>query len=931
MTCLALAILVVHALGGALQDIPPGGTVFIGEENLNLTGIPPGTILCWYIGTDIVGYSAPSATITIGNNASFYVAPSTFAQHTGDWYIGNSTDVGLVVSDPYQAISVYNQQTRKDVTNKSVPAGNFLTFRVETNMNVITSQRPSEKGFLTIRVRAPDGTVYTGLYQDNETLLELADLAPDVMPWYWVPLEKNSEEGWNTNYRGPESTFVYRAGLYTFWTESNLNGIMDNYKDPSGNDFTGRTISVVRSVNIVSGSVSIVVSNETIIRGKPFTVTITGNPDSAYYLWVSDTNSMSGDAGDQPPSITFWQEDVTMDPKSGPWPIGQYVFKGSTKTIQQDVAQHDGRVNVHGVVYYASVTLSGTGNRTIGFSTTPDTKDQKYTIRVERPEPYDPPSSDTGPDRAFKTSSADIWIEKGSVNVSNPPSVLRGARTFYLGEEVTLTGTNTVTEFTYLFITGPNLPAGGGDMTDPKKPVSWEDPDSFAFAEVIDEEWEYVWETANLNIDPGAYTVFAISDPVNRSHLNDYGDCDPDDPDCYRGPFYTTLSVILKKPFISARVSPSIVASGDELVIRGIAAGQPEEGVGVWIFGKNHLNYQTPSVNTDGTFELELLKGQTAAMAAGQYFVVAQHPMYNEIFDVWPTSSVVGYNNQDLVAGSYPVRGNTLFRILGEGSLQGPDAADALVQALNNPSIDDIYAKLQFLVEVPQITILPVGEKQVGDMFTIAGTTNLAVGDTVLAEVISSSFGPVPKAGSGEFSGISGAVTVRKGGDGFNRWSFPVNTTSFIPDEYIIRVSGVTVDTLASTRFNVVEFNPATHKPIIPYEEKMNGSDTPINGTTPDDTPVGGDDNTNDSGNISIGAKESRLVHLIGSPPTGTPASMVPPSQSGHTTTHVIPHRTTAPTARPTVQPGFGALFALVGLGIVGFHEGRKHSVHIRF
>ncbi len=228
--------------------------------------------------------------------------------------------------------------------------------------------------------------------------------------------------------------------------------------------------------------------------------------------------------------------------------------------------------------------------------------------------------------------------------------------------------------------------------------------------------------------------------------------------------------------------------------IRGTAAGQPTQGIAVWILGKNKVIYDTASVNADGTFEQEISQGTTADLAAGQYFVVAQHPMYNEIFDVFPASSVPGQNNQDIVAGSYPVSGNTLFKLQGAGSLQGSDAAEALVQALNNPSVDDTYAKLQFLVEVPKITVLPVGEKQVGDKFTISGTTNLAVDDEILVEVTSSSFKPTDKTQSGEFSGATGTVKVRKGTDGLNKWSFPVDAAAFKPDEYIVQASGITVN-----------------------------------------------------------------------------------------------------------------------------------------
>jgi len=908
--CVALLILVVPALGGALQDVPPGGTVFIGEQDLNLTGIPSGTTLAWYTGTQVVGRSAPSATITIGDNASFYASPSEFARRTGNWYIGNSDQVGFAVCDPSQTISVYDQESGNDSTNKSAASGDFLAFRIETTLNIIPVQRPGADGFLTIRVRAPDGTIYTRLYQDETTLLDLADLAPDAMPWYWVPIEKGSEEGWSTGFRGPEHNLAYPSGLYTFWTESNLNGMKDNYKDVSGNDFTGRTVSAVHNVTLESSSVRIEVSNETVVQGDAFTVTIRGKPDSAYYLWVKDTSSMSGMTGDQPPSLILLQDGVRMDPKGGPWPIGQYVSGGPTRTIQQDVAQFYGRENVKGVVYYASVTLDSNGNRTVGFSTTVNTKDDDYTIQVERPEPYDPPASDTGPGRTFRTGEVDISVEKGDVEVYDQ-SAVRGARTYFLGEEITLAGTSSGSNFTYLFITGPNLPENGGQMTEPGSPVDVDNPETFARAEVIIKEWEYLWQTANLNIDSGAYTIYAVAAPVDKTFLTTTE--------------YSTVSVIIKKPFVSAQVSPSVVASGDTLFIRGIASGQPENGVAVWIFGKNRVIYQTPGVNPDGTFEQEISPGTTNDLAAGQYFVVVQHPMYNEVFDVWPTSPVAGYNNKDLVAGSYPVYGNTLFRLQGEGSLQGPDAAGALVQVLNNQAIDDIYAKLQFLVEVPHITILPVDEKQIGDRFTLTGTTNLAIDDTILVEVISSSFEPATKTESGEFGGVSGTVTVRKGTDGLNKWAFPVDAAAFRPDEYIVSVSGITVDAQATTRFNVVGYNPATHRPIAPDEVDLTESDTSINDRTPADSTTGDEDSGSGSNKISISAKSSRLASVIGSKPATVPVTVTTTPQVINITTTVLPARTTSPATRPTAQPGFGAVIALISLGMAAFHVVREH------
>jgi PGF-CTERM protein len=395
----------------------------------------------------------------------------------------------------------------------------------------------------------------------------------------------------------------------------------------------------------------------------------------------------------------------------------------------------------------------------------------------------------------------------------------------------------------YLFITGPNLPFDGGLMTDPRAPVqTMVTPYTITSTDVNeDNTWEYKWQTANLNIDAGTYTIYAVATPSNKAQLADTQ--------------YGTVSVIIRKPFVTAQASQSTVAQGDSVHFRGVAEGQPSQGVAVWIMGKNYAMKQTESVNDDGTFDYEVDGAVTSTLTSGQYFVVIQHPMYNDEFDV----IVQG----DYVVGAYPTRWSQLFKLYGSGSLQGSDAANALTVALDNAAIDDTYTKLQFLVEVPEIKIVPITEKMVGDKFEVKGTTNLAVDDELLVEIYSSSFGPTPKETSGEFSGVSGTVKVVKGTEGFNTWSFPVDTTTFKPDEYIVQVSAIGLqsaqDVTATTLFNVVAFVPTT----VP-------------------TPV----------------------------PTTPSVTTVP---------------TTPPTPVPTTTPGFGALVALIGLGAVAFLIVRKH------
>ncbi|WP_369425252.1 PGF-CTERM sorting domain-containing protein, partial [Methanothrix sp.] len=156
------------------------------------------------------------------------------------------------------------------------------------------------------------------------------------------------------------------------------------------------------------------------------------------------------------------------------------------------------------------------------------------------------------------------------------------------------------------------------------------------------------------------------------------------------------------------------------------------------------------------------------------------------------------------------------------------------------------------------------GDKYVGEKFTLSGTTNLAVDDTLIITVTSASFRPTEKTQASEFSGASGTTKVVKGTAGENAWSFDVDTTGFKPDQYIVTVECVETDTRATSTFTVSEVPPTT---------------------------------------------------VTTAPPT-TEVTTAPP------TTTVPPTTTTPP---PTTTPGFGAFIALLGLGAVAVLVLRRH------
>lgn len=272
-------------------------------------------------------------------------------------------------------------------------------------------------------------------------------------------------------------------------------------------------------------------------------------------------------------------------------------------------------------------------------------------------------------------------------------------------------------------------------------------------------------------------------------------------------------------------------------------------------------------MNSDATFKYELKQEETKSLYSGQYFVVVQHPMQNDRSDI--DSPSLRAQDAEAYVYNYATGEATganvlsIFKISGAGSLQGSDAAEALVQGINDPNVDDTYTKLQFLIEEPIITIDPVGDRHVGDKFTITAQTNLAVDDEVLVQVYSSSFKPTQKSQSGEFSGATGTIKVTKGDTGMNKLSFDVDSSTFKPDEYIVTEDAVIQQATGTALFNVLE----------------------------------------------------------GAAPTPEPTTVV--TTVAPTTVVTTVPTTVAPT--PTQSPGYGALIALIGLGAVAFIVVRRH------
>ncbi|RXE55777.1 hypothetical protein ABH15_05985 [Methanoculleus taiwanensis] len=101
-----------------------------------------------------------------------------------------------------------------------------------------------------------------------------------------------------------------------------------------------------------------------------------------------------------------------------------------------------------------------------------------------------------------------------------PPVSAQQTVTAYLGEEIPLSGASTGSETVYLFVTGPNLPAGGGSLESPFDPVVTGEPETFTTAPVRgDDTWSVRWDTAGTGLDGGKYSVYIVDAPVGRRDL----------------------------------------------------------------------------------------------------------------------------------------------------------------------------------------------------------------------------------------------------------------------------------------------------------------------------------------------------------------------------------------------------------------------------
>ena len=99
--------------------------------------------------------------------------------------------------------------------------------------------------------------------------------------------------------------------------------------------------------------------------------------------------------------------------------------------------------------------------------------------------------------------------------------VVLGNQSYQSGSVIKFSGTNSDSRNTYLFIHGENTPEQGGSLNNPITAVVNDLYDTFVYVPVDKIKlWDFDWDTGDVPIKPGKYTIYALSSPKDRFHLD---------------------------------------------------------------------------------------------------------------------------------------------------------------------------------------------------------------------------------------------------------------------------------------------------------------------------------------------------------------------------------------------------------------------------
>jgi hypothetical protein len=223
-------LFLINPVFAAINSILPGETVFIGEQGLDITLAMEGdTQIGWWASAASISTTSPTNVVSVSNPTGYSISPTIFGSRTGVWYhlnpSGQANGTAFNVANPQLDIIVEDTTVDVDVTDKWVPTGDELRFRIDSNLYPISGRKGQSSTPITIKVQSPDGALFSALISNSGVTTSIIDYPVTTTPQYTGSI-------WGTGNRDS-----YPPGMYTIWAECNVNSMKDNY------GVEGKTIS----------------------------------------------------------------------------------------------------------------------------------------------------------------------------------------------------------------------------------------------------------------------------------------------------------------------------------------------------------------------------------------------------------------------------------------------------------------------------------------------------------------------------------------------------------------------------------------------------------------------------------------------------------------------------------------------------------------
>jgi PKD repeat protein len=735
-----------------IKEVVQGHTIFFGEEHVDVTDCVTydGVTFPYVVTLNVVRNVTDALRI---ENPADFTLPTDKPEN--DWYLSPDGVVpfyapdGSVVKAFISQESVFSFDVWNADTDMKADAvtyrGNVYRFKynVETNLDDIATRKdyPDVGYYINMTVVAPDGEQFLQL-MSLDTVTGVTSFRSltglDVNPsagWIWPEnTQPGGAVGWWTGWRdatpNEETNYRYKLGEYSVVGLCNVNNMFKNHQAPQSTWMEKKFTLAARPLSITSTGVS--------GRDKSFTATVTGLPNTVYQIFIYDEcpTKLTGKICDRPPFISGDREQlaktgIALDPIEGAYATGSRLVVDcctQNTTIRQLVPSGDAFPSTgtwdileKGTRYYASVTTGPDGTVTVPFWVDTTVNEGSYTIQVQDIE-YQ------------QKADVIVPITKGAITASLKDITGTAKSSFFVGDEIWIEGSNSDSNMTYVWLTGPGLDPCGVNLLDP----SVSDPLKVVVYDTRNGQSNYWridpnWMTNNTPIGPGEYTLWFAS--VNADGR--FCTCNGESGTCNLGGclgiacergvcelqncpecgVFISVPITLVKPDLSAEINDvnrcccpgypcGLLGGTEEIIVNGSSGGNSCKNLQMWLFGqsqfgtKNYLTATTP-LYCDDTYSFELNKGlfqpngiDLCNLAPGTYDLIVQAPGNNGMFNVRLGEPEV--NGDRFVLTTMPTQDSRVFMIEGKDALYGRVALKSLTDGLNQQGIDDVYVHVQF-------------------------------------------------------------------------------------------------------------------------------------------------------------------------------------------------------------------------------------------